>query len=440
MGGGISSVAQNVHAPLCVMKKRYQINYFIGRGASSIVAHATDQENNIPVALKRVDLTTPSSLLFSLEQLAELSVNELRTFKRIGTRPFIVSLHAAFHSNSSCYMAMDYLGGGDLRRYLKKQGSRSSGSGSGMDEECVTYVVGCIGSALHHLHSQGVIHRDLKPENIALDLFGRPYLTDFGISLVSSGDNPIPICNSSSGTMAYLAPEVLTPSHLHSHQSDFWSLGVVAYELLFQQRPFKKHCPIPSVRFSADEYSSMWTDLLSLSSTSPLVDFETILMKTKQQQPTPHMQTSARGGLPNFRVLLSPTPSPEISLSDELSSMLNGLLDVRIHERLGNVNKYCQFSDHCLFQKHRFELNQLHRISSPLCASVEKLLSSPASIIAADALFDDEAECHFSPAVRNQLSEFHFLRSKVETLQLLQKIESIDSSSGQNSNTFQSLV
>jgi hypothetical protein len=68
MGGGISSVAQNVHAPLCVLKKRYQINYFIGRGASSIVAHATDKENNIPVALKRVDLTTPSSLLFSLQQ------------------------------------------------------------------------------------------------------------------------------------------------------------------------------------------------------------------------------------------------------------------------------------------------------------------------------------------------------------------------------------
>jgi hypothetical protein len=70
MGGGISNgvpkastnTANDANALADanhVIKKRYQINYFIGRGASSIVAHATDQENNIPVALKRVDLTTP---------------------------------------------------------------------------------------------------------------------------------------------------------------------------------------------------------------------------------------------------------------------------------------------------------------------------------------------------------------------------------------------
>jgi serine/threonine protein kinase len=402
MGGGFSNVAPKAYEVSCDFNK-YQINYRIGRGVSSCVAHATDKANGGYVALKRINLTTISTL-FSLEQLAELSMNELRTFKRVGTHPFVVSLHAAFHSHSSCYLAMDYLGGRDLRRYLKKQGR--------LDEKCVTYIIGCIGSALHHLHCQGVVHRDLKPENIAFDLMGRPYLTDFGISVVSSEGNPIPICNSSSGTMVYMAPETLTPTHLHSHQSDFWSLGVLAYELLFQQRPFNEHCPIPFVQFCADEYSPMWTNLVSLPIASPLIDFETTFIESKQQLVVNKSHREAVD-LDSFLVPFPENIDP-ISVSEEFSSMLNGLLNVRIHERLGNVNKYSQFSDHPLFRKHQFVLSQLHRIFSPLSSSMEEHYPSSASILGA-VEFDDEADLPFSDDLREILSEFHFLRPKVTT-------------------------
>ena len=391
-----SSVTFSPTSSRCHFKKRYQVNYLIGRGVSSCVAHATDKANKRTVALKRINLTTESEFV-SLEELAELSVNELRTFKRIGSRPFVVSLHAAFHSHSSCYLAMDYLGGGDLRRYLKSQGC--------LDEECVTYVIGCIGSALHHIHSQGVVHRDLKPENIAFDLTGRPYLTDFGISVVSSEDNPIPICRSSSGTLEYMAPETLTPTHFHSHQSDFWSLGVVAYEMLFQHRPFQKHCPIPMVQFCFDEYSAMWADLVlvPLPQGSPFLDLETCFMKSSADK--------HHGRAVDLDSLLVPLPSSNGPVSNELSLMLNGLLDVRIHERLGNVNKYCHFSDHCLFHKHQFVLSQLHRMSSPLSPSVQHHTPCSASIFGA-LEFDDELNLPFSDQIRENLSEFNFLRSK----------------------------
>lgn len=166
---------------------------------------------------------------------------------------FIVTLHSAFRHQSCCYLVMDCMSGGDLRHFLKINGP--------LNEQSVIYIVSCVGSALFHCHSRGVLHRDIKPENIGLDVLGRPYLMDFGISVVSSLENPIPLCESSSGTLPYLAPEVLSSGNCHSYQADYWSLGVMAYELLFNCRPFSRHCPLHSIQFVSNEYGRMWMEL-----------------------------------------------------------------------------------------------------------------------------------------------------------------------------------
>ena len=126
---------------------------------------------------------------------------------------------------------MDLLTGADLRYYIKKRII--------LTEAELAFLVSCISSALHHMHSKGVLHRDVKPENVVFDSEGFPNLTDFGVSYVSTSNDLT--CTLSSGTKQYLAPEVFSKTHEHGPASDFWALGVMTYEVRYGRRPFEKH-------------------------------------------------------------------------------------------------------------------------------------------------------------------------------------------------------
>jgi len=140
--------------------------------------------------------------------------------------PFLMTLRYAFQSKEKLYFVLDYFQGGELFFHLKNKRRFS--------EEVARLYVGEIALALGHLHSLAVIYRDLKPENILLDDVGHVCLTDFGLSKdIEKDDKAHTFC----GTPEYLAPEIVTGAG-HDKAVDWWSLGILLYELTVGIPPF----------------------------------------------------------------------------------------------------------------------------------------------------------------------------------------------------------
>uniref|UniRef100_A0A0N5ALS1 Ribosomal protein S6 kinase n=1 Tax=Syphacia muris TaxID=451379 RepID=A0A0N5ALS1_9BILA len=141
--------------------------------------------------------------------------------------PFVVKLHYAFQTEGKLYLILDFLRGGDLFTRLSKEVM--------FTEEDVKFYLAELALALDHLHSLGIVYRDLKPENILLDADGHINLTDFGLSKESiEGDEKT---YSFCGTVEYMAPEVVNRRG-HSTAADWWSLGILMYEMLTGNLPF----------------------------------------------------------------------------------------------------------------------------------------------------------------------------------------------------------
>lgn len=153
---------------------------------------------------------------------------------------YILPLRCAFQTPEKLYMVTDFCPGGELFYHLKRMRR--------FTENMMRFYAVEIIDAMVYLHKLGVIYRDLKPENILLDRYGHVKLIDFGLSkhCATPLDRPTTFC----GTPEYLAPEML----LHKQKAtgygcevDWWSLGIVCFELLtgwppFFDRDFEKMC------------------------------------------------------------------------------------------------------------------------------------------------------------------------------------------------------
>ncbi|GAV00456.1 hypothetical protein RvY_11299-2 [Ramazzottius varieornatus] len=139
---------------------------------------------------------------------------------------FIVKLYRTFKDRKYLYMMLECLQGGEVWTVLRDRGS--------FDEPIAKFYTGCVVEALAYLHSRGIIYRDLKPENMLLDSKGYVKLVDFGFAKrLGIGRKTWTFC----GTPEYVAPEIILNKG-HDLSADYWSLGILMYELLTGSPPF----------------------------------------------------------------------------------------------------------------------------------------------------------------------------------------------------------
>lgn len=159
----------------------------------------------------------------------EHTMTERQVLEAVRQSPFLVTLHYAFQTNSRLHLILDYVNGGEMFTHLNLR--------ERFTEPEVRIFIAEVLLALEHLHKLGIIYRDIKLENILLDKDGHVVLTDFGLSkeILPEEERAYSFC----GTIEYMAPEVIKNNGMgHDYMVDFWSLGVLAYELLTGASPF----------------------------------------------------------------------------------------------------------------------------------------------------------------------------------------------------------
>lgn len=162
------------------------------------------------------------------KELVEQTKTERMVLESVNCHPFVVKLYYAFQDHEKLYLILEYAQGGELFTYLAIERMFS--------EEVASFYMAEMVLALEHLHQNiGVIYRDLKPENCLLDAEGHLLLTDFGLSKVAVNEEDR--CNSSLGTIEYMAPEVILGKP-YGKACDWWSLGALAHDLLTGSPPF----------------------------------------------------------------------------------------------------------------------------------------------------------------------------------------------------------
>uniref|UniRef100_A0AC34PVY4 Aurora kinase n=1 Tax=Panagrolaimus sp. JU765 TaxID=591449 RepID=A0AC34PVY4_9BILA len=207
----------------------FQIGSTLGRGRFGTVYLAKEIETGVKVALKTLQMEEVEKMKLVRQLMREVEIHHHLN------HPNIVKMFGYFVENNMVFLVLENGDGGSLFTLLKRVRAFSPHRSA--------YVVDRIADALAYCHERSVIHRDIKPENILLVGGFNPKLADFGWCVHAPGGD---MRNTLCGTTEYLAPEMAfnaVETNTHGHKIDCWAMGILLFELLVGETPFKNVDP-----------------------------------------------------------------------------------------------------------------------------------------------------------------------------------------------------
>ena len=204
---------------------RYEVQALLGEGGMGAVYRAYDRELDRIVALKLIRPELGADPTMSQRFRQELLLASRVSHKNI------LRIHDLGEANGTKFISMAYVEGEDLHQLLKREGRLPVNRAVSLAKQLC--------AALEAAHAEGVVHRDLKPQNILLDKAGQVYVSDFGLAKsLEANATQVTASGQFLGTPRYMSPEQALAATV-DHRSDLYSLGLILYEMVTGDIPFK---------------------------------------------------------------------------------------------------------------------------------------------------------------------------------------------------------
>ncbi len=292
-----------MYQPTTIEVPGYSIKEVLGTGGSATVFLARHHALQRDVALKILNIELANNPHF-----CQRFVREALDTASISEHPNVMTIFDAGHHNGIYFIALQYLSGLSLQDQIETGHPR-------LKPWDMMYQ---LAGALAHVHGKGFVHRDIKPANVLFNISGHPILADFGVAQLESNLNRTIPKQQRPGTRKYMSPEQLKGTVSPDARSDFYSLGLVFYEILTGET---LNFPTPPI------------------ATQPLRQYLSCRIRQKNEH-LPRLPPSHAHFQAIIDQLLEPDPKDRLQTADQLLTALESLkVSSNNHSALTSHNK-----------------------------------------------------------------------------------------------------
>ncbi|KAL0835711.1 hypothetical protein Bca101_087600 [Brassica carinata] len=223
---GFPSPASPEKNPGTILLGKYELGRRLGSGSFAKVHVARSIEAGELVAVKIIDKKKTADA-----GMEPRIIREIEAMRRLHNHPNVLKIHEVMATKTKIYLVMELAAGGELFTRIRRFGC--------IQESAARRYFQQLASALTFCHREGIAHRDVKPQNLLLDKQGNLKVSDFGLSALPEHRSSTGLLQTSCGTPAYTAPEVIAQKSYDGAKADSWSCGVFLFVLLAGYVPFE---------------------------------------------------------------------------------------------------------------------------------------------------------------------------------------------------------